>query len=55
MNSTFKALVATTFLFAMLLYGNIKTTHKDNTVSETVQNEQIDNTVSTPETERNVK
>jgi hypothetical protein len=55
MNSTFKALVATTFLFAMMLYSKIETTDNDNNASQPVQNEQVDETVSTLETERSLK
>jgi hypothetical protein len=55
MNSTFKALVATTFLFGMMLYSNLNATNKDNNVSKPVQNEQVNVTVSTSETERSLK
>lgn len=55
MNSTFKALMATIFLFAIMLYANTDVTGKDNNVSKYEQNEQVDENVSIHENERSIK
>lgn len=52
MNSTFKALAATTFLFAMMMYSNLVTSGNDNNGSKS---EQVSETVATHVTERSMK